>query len=279
MADRARATLLFLVQVVTDVELLAPIVREARRRGIATRVLVIEKARRRTPEIDRVLAAALDDVERVDEDEVVAGRTPLDDVGAVVSATESTAPAHAVAHALARRANELGVLTCTLQHGFENVGLTYFDADFPPGSVRFASRTIFTWGPEEQLHRDVPDETRRRCVAVGCSKAASAPSPLPARPGENAKLVAVFENLHWTRYSERYREAFLGDLEATARAHPDTTFCVRPHPAGKWLTERFEGRRPRAANLLVAAPGERRWREHDAPALIELADAVISSPS
>jgi hypothetical protein len=279
MSALPTTTILFLVQVITDVELLRPIVAEARRRpGLRARVVVIGKAFRRTPELRRILAATIPDYEEVDEDEIEAGSAPrLDGVDAVFAATESSAPAHRAAHALALRANRLGLHTYTMQHGYENVGLTWFDAEYPPGSVRFESNAIFTWGPIDRLHPAVATETRVKCVPVGCGRPERG-TKLP-RPDRRMKLVAVFENLHWSRYSPQFRAAFLADLEATARAHPDVAFVVRPHPRGKWLTRQKEGPRPHAKNLLVAASESNRWTPYDAAALIELADGVITTPS
>ncbi len=279
MSAASPTTILFFIQVITDVDLLRPIVAEARRRaGASVRIVVIAKAFRRTPELRRILADTLPEFETIDEDDVESGAAPrLDGVGAVFSATESSAPAHRAAHSLARRANRLGLRTYTMQHGYESVGLTWFDADYPPGAIRFESRTIFTWGPLERLHSDVLPETRAKCVAVGCGRAAT-PAAL-ARPEGRGSLVAVFENLHWNRYPPPYRSAFLRNLESTAREHPDTTFVVRPHPRGKWLTRHCDEPLPRAANVVIAPSEDPRWTSYCAPALIEFADGVITTPS
>ena len=83
-----------------------------------------------------------------------------------MTASESTAPQHRVAHALTQLANVYGVQTFTLQHGVENVGLTYFD-EVHGRDVRFASKTVFTWADPALLPDAIPLQTRAKCVAVG----------------------------------------------------------------------------------------------------------------
>ena len=204
----------------------------------------------------------------------------LKGVKALISAADTTAYAHKPAHYLVNRANRMGVATFTLQHGLENIGLTYFDDEFPIDSVKFASKTIFIWGDLESLHPDVPHEIRRRCVPVGCPKEFD-PEVLPQLPFVRGgkKLISVFENLHWSRYSASYRTRFLDDLVAAAQAKPDVTLLVKPHHAGRWLTDHYRGSLPRLPNLIVIDPKDPRWEPFTAPALIKVSDAVITTPS
>ena len=96
------------------------------------------------------------------------GFTPRwEGVGVLITASESTARPHRLGHVLTKRANRRGVVTLTLQHGYENIGLTYFDKSYPPESVRFASKHVLIWGPRENLHPSALEETRRKCVSVG----------------------------------------------------------------------------------------------------------------
>lgn len=282
----------FVVQVVTDLELVAPIAAAVRAGGGAVVAWVRGKALKKTPELRGALDAALPGWRELDDEELPSelaedGRESRR--GAPISAatrpavllapTESNAPAHRFARRLVEQAHRCGVRTATLQHGFDNVGLTWFDGDYPPGTIDFAAQRIFTWGPSERLHPAIDAATRAKCVAIGCSKPARTATPLPSRPAPGAPLIAVFENLHWSRYSQGYRAAFLRDMEAAAAAAPHACFFVRPHPAGKWLTERFEGARPKASNLLLAAPDDARFAAWTTPALLALADGVITTPS
>lgn len=201
---------------------------------------------------------------------------------ALLTASETTLKPHALAHALANRANELGIATYTLQHGIENVGLTYFDASQGP-EVRFASRTVCLWNEPSALPAAVSDETRRKCVCAGYARPLTRPfdgvaQKIAGRFG-GRPVVGVFENLHWTRFSEAYRRRFLDDLEAACDALPAFLFLVKPHPEGRWLTERYRGRPPKRSNLLIADPADEEWRLLTTPSLTPFLSAVITTPS
>lgn len=199
---------------------------------------------------------------------------------ALVTACDTTARPHARGYWLTRMARLCGLRTFTLQHGLENIGLTYYDAEYPPQRVDFASDIIFTWGPLSGLDPRVPEAIKRRCVPVGCPKVRE-PARVPdvKLPFHRDKLVVVFENLHWSRYDGGYRERFLADLEAAAAAFPAVSFLVKPHHSGRWLSERFGGRLPASPNLMLADPKDPVWEPYTAPALIKAADAVITTPS
>ena len=210
---------------------------------------------------------------------IISGSQPdLLDVKALVTATETTLRPHKAAHALTQQANRNGVHTYTVQHGFENVGLTYFDDLQTSASVEFASHTIFTWGPIAKLHPEARSETKARCIPVGCCKLLEQSRHLPA-PGNRSRFIAVFENIHWLRYNETYRAQFLSDLDRTARRFPETTFFIKPHPAGKWLTSRFDGVLPQAENIIIANPDDPQWIPYTSAEVIGLADGVITTPS
>jgi hypothetical protein len=276
-------SVLFFLQLVTDLDVLLPLIDEARRRerdlGGTIAACITSRLQKKFPHVAETLERRGLDVDVVDGDAIVAGRKPkLEKVRALVCATETTAPPHKAAHALALRANAAGVRTCTLQHGFENIGLTYFDAENPPDAVRFASQRIFVWGPLSRLHRDVLPETRARCLAVGCWKPVEKPASL-AIPGARAHLVGLFENLHWSRYSPNYVSRFLDGLAHVVAAFPDTTFLVKPHPSGKWWSERADSPRPRGDNLLLAAPGDDALAEWSNARIFSAAAAIVTTPS
>jgi hypothetical protein len=126
------------------------------------------------------------------------------------------------------------------------------------------------------LHPDVLLETRVKCVPVGVPKPASLPSRL-TKPGQ--RVISVFENLHWDRYSDHFRARFLEDLESTAIANSDTHFIIKPHPAGVWLTQRYKGTLPSISNLVIAAPTAPEWADATAADLIAISDGVITTPS
>lgn len=252
-----------------------------------TEVIVSDKAWNQSPRIGILLSAAGITPQTVSHKAAVAGLQPsLSNVCAVITASESTANAHKGAYTLTQRANQQGIVTYTMQHGYENVGITYFDEEYPVGRIMFASEKIFTWVPLENIPEETPAETRAKCVATGCPKFAKPPefqtsgiqASVPGR-APNSPLVAVFENLHWCRYSDSYRQRFLQDLEQTAQAYPHVTFLVKPHHTGLWLTKRYQGKVPDADNLIIADPKDPQWEVFTAPALIEIANAVITTPS
>ena len=245
--------------------------------------MVSDKAWKKSPQIAHQLQNAKEiETTVLNHRAVVAGLQPrLRGIQAIITASESTAGAHKGPHTLTKRANRQGIATYTLQHGFENVGLTYFDADYPVGKIKFASKTIFTWGETAQLPPEIPSETRAKCVAVGCPKATYPPNHTLPIPGHNSRdrLIAIFENLHWSRYSDRYRQTFLQDLHKTAAAHPKTTFVIKPHPTGLWLTQGYPDNLQTLSNLQVANPQDPTWAAFNAATLIAMADITITTPS
>jgi len=295
-AHRAPKVLLYL-NLPQDLDMLLPIaIRLKERNQYPIETVVSRKAWQQSPRIDTLLTKAGIQPQIVNHKAAVAGLQPsLRNVCAVISASESTASAHRGAHTLTQRANRQGIATYTLQHGYENVGLTYFDEEHPVGSIAFASQKIFTWGPLADLPDEVSDETRQKCVAVGCPKFAetslvnasrikadvlgSSACSAGIHSPEGGLLVAVFENLHWCRYSDRYRQQFIEDLEQMATDYPDITVLVKPHHTGRWLTQEYQGRLPTADNLIIADPTNPKWEIFTAPALIEIADVVITTPS
>ena len=262
LIDRSPRILLF-INLPQDLDLLLPLaIRLHKSPDYQVEVAVTDKALAGSPRINTLFASAGMQLTVLNHKAVVSGLQPrLAHVQAVVTASESTANAHKGPHTLTHRANQQGIPTYTLQHGFENVGITYFDAEYPVGMIMFASKTIFTWGAVAQLPLKTPPETKAKCVAVGCPKFVDAPGlsvEVPGREGGD-RLIAVFENLHWGRYSDDYRQRFLHDLAQTALACPEVTFLVKPHHTGLWLTQRYKGQVPVAGNLIVADPKAPEW--------------------
>jgi hypothetical protein len=173
-----------------------------------------------------------------------------------------------------------GLATATLQHGFENVGLTYDDEIHPVDRINFAADRIYLWGEKSTLHSRVPSETRDNCIPVGCPKPAKFPSADVSRllPNGN-RVIGVFENLHWHRYSDEYREFFISGILELASKFSDINFLVKPHHAGKWLTGKRSLSNTELNNLIVADPAAPEWEQHTASGLIGRMSAVISTPS
>jgi hypothetical protein len=264
-----------------DIDLILPLIESAKeRKDLVPIACVSDQVSNQSPGLLPKLCSLKIHFEVIRHDEILSGRRPsLRGMDGLVSASESTANPHRAAHTLTVKANAAGLRTYTVQHGFENIGITYFDQIHNLENIRFASQTIFTWCPIERLHESIPEETKRKCLPVGCCKNLLTNFDGLARPGDREFLVGVFENLHWHRYDENYRGQFLRDLIDIAQKFPDTTFVVKPHPAGKWLTHRYQGLLPQETNILVASPDDPKWNPYSGQVLVGLADAVITTPS
>lgn len=272
-----RPTVVFFIFLGQDLDLLLPVAGALRGEGLKVQFLVDQNVFNSSPRV-RASLEREGFPWRIYTISFVRYFLPF--ISGLVTAADTTAGAHRLGFALVNRANSLGIPTFTLQHGLENIGLTYYDKEFPPDFVNFASRFIFTWCNPADLDARTPDHIRIRCVGIGCPKV-TAPGKIPtvAIPHDRKHLVVVFENLHWTRYDDKYRNQFLADLEQTAAEFPDSTFLVKPHHAGKWLTNRYKGNLPSAKNLIIADPQNPAWEPYTAPALIKAADVVITTPS
>lgn len=262
-----------------DLDLLLPVIgRAVARRRLAVTLCATRQLFKQFSWVRQELAATGLELKIVEHRGVVVGLQPrLKAYAALLTASESSAPAHRAGHALARRANRRGLRTYTLQHGLENVGLTYFGPDAQ--DVTFASERILIWGRVKDLPPETPADTRERCVAVGCPKEVEAHGPPPPLPPGRGRTVLVGENLHWGRYDEDYRRRFVADLRAAVEAFPNVTFVVKPHPAGRWLTQRAGEFLPARPNLMVVRPDDPAWRCVSTPALLAAVDAVVTTPS
>jgi hypothetical protein len=188
----------------------------------------------------------------------------------LLTTAESSAPAHATAHALTRRANRSGLFTATLQHGLENVGLTYLDGEHDE-RTRVAAKRVYLWGPRATLHPAFTNLVGGRSLSVGCPKPKAPRTTVDGYP--NAVLVC--ENLHWSRFSDSFRSRFVADISATAASHPQLTFFIRPHPAGRWLNDR-EHSWPSNVQFLK---GNSLFASTDFVTLMEKFSRVITTPS
>jgi uncharacterized NAD(P)/FAD-binding protein YdhS len=146
--------------------------------------------------------------------------------------------------------------------------------------VNIAAQRIYIWGPMHTLHPRASIAVRARCMPVGCPKEARVkPADLDGLLPAGRPVVGVFENLHWHRYSDEYRQNFIDNVRAAAQAFPDVVFLLKPHHAGLWLTKRYEGERPASDNLVIADPQSPEWENHTASALLGHMAAVITTPS
>lgn len=279
---RRKPRVLIFINLIQDLDMLLPLaIAFKENSAVNLDIAVIDRSWHESPRIGHLLLQAGFKPKRISKAAAIAGLQPsLSGVKALITASESSCGPHKAAYELTKRANKSLIPTYTLQHGFENVGLTYSDSTYPIETTQFASKTIFIWGELDTLHPNVSEETRKKCITVGCPKhikAADHPSILFTH--HRRQLVAVFENLHWDRYDESYRHNFLVDLTYAATQFPQLTFLIKPHHAGRWLTDRYCGELPTVDNLIIADPLDPQWEGFTAPAILSIADAAITTPS
>jgi len=199
---------------------------------------------------------------------------------AFLSVTETNLNPHRFTHKLTKIANGLGLYTATIQHGYENVGLTYHDDVHDITKVHFASNHIYIWGGLDTLHPNISNETRKKCITVGCPKPKHVGAMvLPDYFSERRIIIGIFENLHWHRYSDEYRDFFLNGVSYIASLFPTIIFLVKPHNAGMWLTVRHQGKKPELNNIIIADPQDPQWVNITAEQLFAHLEAVITTPS
>ena len=199
------------------------------------------------------------------------------DFDAAVTASDGAGPGARYAATFVRAANAVGIATLNLQHGLDNAGLTFGP---PPATdaVHFNSRFVLTWGGFERLTEAAAPATRAKAIPVGCPKNRLRPEDAADFPLAGQRFVAVFENLHWSRYGNAYRNRFVRDLIDAAAAMPDLILLLKPHMGGRWFTRAHRGR-ALPDNLIVADPGAPQWRRFTADSFLAHAAGVITTPS
>lgn len=274
------AELVVAIHLIMDIDLALPVIREAQDMGIAVLVLCNSEIRAAKPDMEALVREHC-------QQYLFVHRLMLDrnfvfpaSAKALLTFSESNLRPHAFNRQLTRMANRAGIATYTAQHGFENVGLTYDDTIQPIRNISFAARHIFIWGKLETLHPSVLASNRRKCVPVGCPKPAQGGrAMLPDTFSSSKPVVGIFENLHWKRYPDDYRKAFIGNVLQLAGQYPEILFLIKPHNAGLWLTRRFEGTLPRLPNIVIADPKSPQWASSTASGLFWRCAAVITTPS
>jgi len=266
-----------LIQLQQDLDLLAPIIKKAISSDIKVDCLLYYKLRNTSPRMIGTLKELQVPFSFLHpKKDFLKAFWILLKCDSVVSAVETSARPHSFTHFYTRIANLLFKKTITMQHGMENIGLTYSDSDFPIKDVNISSKNILIWGDTKSLHEDIPKKTLQKCIPFGCPKD-FAPTQVLPKFGE--KTIAVFENLHWNRYPEIFRNNFINDFIYSAEKFPDVTFVIKPHHCGKWLTERSNLNLKFPKNVVVLNPAEPQWEPYTGPSIIANSDIVITTPS
>jgi hypothetical protein len=280
-AERDFQTIMIVLDLVQDLDIALPLIEQLKDRPLVKlRVVVSTWLLRRSPRVENELAAINVAFTVSARDDIMKGAAPdLEGVDAIVSPAESSLSAHARIHALFIRAKKLGIPTFSVQHGVENVGLR--QADFSDDSIETVlSDHLLTWSHQAALARCRTQDLGPRRVVVGRLNRVRQPhADLSSALIGYDTVVAVFENLHWNRYSGDWRRLFLEDLAAFARSHADAAVLLKPHHGGLWSIRNTHRLVDWPANLIIADPTDPYWEPYTANALIGLADLVITTPS
>lgn len=270
------------LHMVQDLDLAIPIILELAKREFPYQVWVSVSLMRKSPRVATTLGNMRARWRAIPDEDAKSPylRFP-NSVRAVLAVAETNLGPHRFSHLVIRRANQLGITTFCMQHGFENVGLTYSDSVHAIGKVKIAAKHIFTWGSLMSLHPDCQQSVRSRCIPVGCPK----PSRIDVHPdirnllrGE-MPIIGVFENLHWHRYDESYRQHVLETVIALAHKFKDHLIVIKPHHAGMWYAKQKERAGPAEINIVVADPKDPQWEPYTAGQLLGAMAAVITTPS
>lgn len=278
--DRQGPTrLLILLDSAEEVDLFEPLVAAAvrRPRDVVITAVVTNQVVTHAPRAGIMLGRHGISWTPVERTALVNGTIPdLSAVDAVLVGAESNIPAHRVAHALVHYAQAQDLPCYALQHGLETVGLTYFD-EVHGTEVRFDVNYMFTWFPAEATPSWLADDMRARLLPTGSLRQPVLSWPQLPIPKDGRPVVGVFENLHWHRYDEDMRTRFVADLIATAKAHPEVIFLLKPHHTARWLIQNLPATLP--GNTVLADPRSPAWEPLTAPCLMPVLAAVITTPS
>ena len=214
-----------------DVELLIGLYGKAQAdRNLSPTFWVVNKCVRRYPNVLTVLReknANIEMVVSINHLGKILNKLMWTDI--FLSTVESTGARHKLPYIITRLANAIGLSTYTIQHGFENPGLTYCNNIRGP-IVRFSAKTVLTWGPTEELPAWVSSDTRDKSIAVGCPKTQFVTENDSSVKAGARPIIGVFNNLHWDRYDEAYVALFLNHLDETARQRQEFRFVLKSHP-------------------------------------------------
>lgn len=273
-----RLRALFLLQQFQDLDLICPVA-EAATAEMEVNVAILTKIAIPATRRLRLLRERGAKLEFWRAKDLAAGRIRIAPGDFDVAMTASDGPGGGARHAatFVRAANEAGAATLNLQHGLDNSGLTFGP---PPaaGATPFVARLVLTWGGFDRLTHAADPATRAKVVPVGCPKSVLGQEGAADFPLAGRRFIAVFENLHWRRYSDEYRRRFVQDLIDAAAAAPDLIFVLKPHMGGRWFT-RTNAERAVPNNLVVADPGAPTWRRFSADSFLAHASGAITTPS
>lgn len=196
---------------------------------------------------------------------------PMADFDLALAPVVSNHPRHALAQRFIRRARVARLVTATMQHGLDNVGISRSHDIGNQTPYVIEADLVCVWFPENHIPAQCSPALRPRLAHTG----RAVPDVAHGRH-EDGVSIGVFENLHWNLYDDGFRKAFQSNLRQTAAAFPDVRFVVKPHPGGRWLPRFGEGGWP--SNIQMFDPEDDVVR-YDAFDVIRRLSAVITTPS
>jgi hypothetical protein len=274
----SKLRVLLLLQQFQDIDLIVPVAEEASAcPDIEVRIAILSKIAIPASRRLRQLCSNGVQVEFWPGADLLGHRIAPERFAVDVAVTASEGPGFGArfARAFVAASRAAGARALTLQHGLDNGGLT-FGPRVPVGN--FMSDLVLTWGGAHRMTDAAAPEITAKAVPVGCPKRVFGRSDFVGFPYADAPFIAVFENLHWRRYNDAYRDRFVRDLAATAEATPETRFLVKPHMGGQWFV-RGGSNAPLPSNVEIAHPAAPRWHRFTADAFLAHASAVITTPS
>ncbi len=277
----ANLKLVLLISRTHDIDLLCNIYREATERpGIEAAFWARRKVLEEFPATRELLRERGLEIEfTVGHGNLKTAISRLMEVDALLNTVESSIAEHKVASRLVKIAKAAGVRTYTLQHAFENIGLTYIDPELG-NNINFAADRILTWGKPENLTGNPTPETISKCVGVGCPKFNhETPARIP-EADTRQPMIAVFEGLHAKQFSPDYRKRFFHDLQEAANRFQEFTFMLKPHPSITKRAPEHAAALRSLSNITVLDPADpannTTW---PTPKLLATALGVITTPS
>ena len=271
---------LFILDLIQDIDILLPIILEFKKNNYKFEVIastwLIENSRRTRTMLDELQIH----FHIFTQKDILKWKSlPFDNLGIVFFGAESNLPPHRTSHHIAKIANRKSCLTCTFQHGLDNIGLTYFDRNI----IKFNSQYIFTWHNNLLHNKLVHPETKQKIIPIGAFKYIH---PNHQLKDEVLKYnfhsaIGIFENLHWDRYSNNYRNTFLENLDYLCNYFPDQFFYLKPHQAGKWSlrnSSKFE-KLLTNENFIIIDIENTSWENISGLELASYFKAIITTPS
>jgi len=179
----------------------------------------------------------------------------LPERGLIFAASESSAPAHALSHAVFVQAPE-HLYKVTLQHGFECLGFRHNrEHDRTNGeTIHFAADSVCAWYSRPALTAFDHGAGTDLCITGPTSLLYHPPAEVRQLENEADALAPglIGENLHSVRYlaDEGLVEEFVRGISQLAASESRRAISVRPHPAGAFIAHHRD-RLPN--NVLIAA--------------------------